>query len=310
MGILGIYASAISANTVNTAGTTWTAKTLPSSGSWWSPVLGGASNNIWMISKGTGIATSTDNGTTWTARTKNLSGISLAYGAGVWVSVDGNTGSAEYSSNDGVSWTTVSMPANNNWDSLIYADGRFFAVAYGSNTCATSTDGISWGGITMPTQTNARRTSVSYSTGLDMWVTTSRDSSFFDSSPDGVTWTARTAPSSGNWYGSAGNSTVYVANIDSSTTYATSTNGTSWTGRTFGATQGSVMGLESKFGTLLMMGSSPTSNVYTSTDGTTWTTRSLPSSASWLAPSKILQTNSNVMMVAIYGGSTIAVALQ
>lgn len=294
-----------------TAGTTWVARTLPSSGSWWSPVLGGASNNVWMTARGTAAAISTDNGTTWTARTKNLGGSVLAYGAGKWVSAlyTGNTSCVEYSSDDGATWTTGTMPAANNWDSIIFADGRFFAVSYGTNDCATSTNGTSWSSVTMPSQTNARRTSVTYSTGLDMWITTSRDSSHFDSSPDGVTWTARTASSSADWYGSASNSSIFVAIVNNSTTYATSTNGTSWTGRTFAVATGSVAGSEGMFGTMVVPTASASSTVYTSTNGTTWTARTMPSSASWLTPSKNLVATSNVLMIPIYGGSTIAVSL-
>jgi hypothetical protein len=142
-----------------------------------------------------------------------------------------------------------------------------------------------------------------------MWVTTSRDSSHFDSSPDGTTWTARTASSSADWYGSAANSSIFVAIVNNSTTYATSTNGTSWTGRTFAVNTGSVVGSEAMFGTFVVPAYSPTSTIYSSTNGTTWTARTLPSSANWYAPSKNLQTTSNVMMIPAYGSSTIAVSL-
>lgn len=295
-----------------TAGTTWTAKTLPSSGNWWMAALGGASNNTWMTANGTAIATSTDNGTTWTARTKNLGGSSIAWGNGKWVSQNytpASTSSFEYSS-DGASWTTTTAPvAALNWDSLTFANGRFFAIAYGDSRCATSTDGITWTTVTLPTQTNARRTSVSYSAGLGMWITTSRDSSYFDSSPDGTTWTARTASSAADWYGSAGNSGIFVAIVNNSTTYATSTNGTSWTGRTFAVNTGSVVGAEQQFGTIVVPAYSPTSTVYTSTNGTSWTARTLPSSGSWYGVSKNQQTTTNVLMIPGYGTNTMAVSL-
>lgn len=294
-----------------TAGTTWTAKTLPASGSYFMPVLGGASNNIWMVSAGTAIATSTDNGSTWTARTKNLSGTSIAYGASKWVSCTytTNTSCVEYSSNDGVTWTTGTMPNAWNWDSLLFAQGRFIALAYGDYRCATSTDGVTWTTLSMPVQTNNRRSSITYSAGLGMWIATSRDASCFDSSPDGLTWTARTGPSIGDWYATASNSGIFVAGKYNTTSYATSTDGTTWTGRTFAVTLGSTAGAEAQFGTMAMNAFPPSSNIYTSTNGTTWTARTLPSSQSWNQPSKNQQTTSNVMMVQASGTNTIAVSL-
>jgi hypothetical protein len=166
--------------------------------------------------------------------------------------------------------------------------------------------------VTMPTQTNARRTSVSYSAGLGMWITTSRDSSHFDSSPDGITWTARTAPfGSSSWYGSAGNANIFVAIVNASSSYGTSTNGTSWTSRTLPFTASSVAGGESYNGTFIVRTSSTATSAYTSTDGINWTSRTLPSGGyDWQAFSKTQETNSNVMMTSAYGAARVAVSLQ
>jgi hypothetical protein len=302
--------SAKTATVPVSAGTTWSTKTLPSSGNWWAPILGGVNNDTWAVAVGTTIAFSTDLGNTWTSRTKNIASGNIAYGAGRWVSVGstGNTSCVDYST-DGISWTTGTMPAPNNWDSIIFAQGRFFAIAYGSNTCATSIDGVTWTGVTMPTQTNARRTSVSYSATIDMWIATSRDASYFDSSPNGTTWTARTASSVADWYGSAGNSSIFVAIANNTTTYATSTNGTSWTGRTFAVNTGSVMGAEQYLGTMVVPAYPPSTTVYTSTNGTTWTARTIGSSATWTV-SKNQTTSTNVMMASSYGTSSIAVSLE
>lgn len=314
MGILGIYASQISGHLIpNTSGTTWTSYALPSSQSYWTPCIG-TTKDEWGIAGGTKFQYSSNLGQTWTERSRNLTGSNLAFGAGKWVvaTYTGNTSCVEYSSDNGATWTTGSMPTADNWDSMIFAQSRFFAVSYGTNTCATSTNGSAWTGVTMPTQTNARRTSVSYSAGLGMWITTSRDSSHFDSSPDGITWTARTAPfGSSSWYGSAGNANIFVAIVNASSSYGTSTNGTSWTSRTLPFTASSVAGGESYNGTFIVRTSSTATSAYTSTDGINWTSRTLPSGGyDWQAFSKTQETNSNVMMTSAYGAARVAVSLQ
>ena len=44
----------------------------------------------------------------------------------------------------GNTWTAVTLPATNNWSSVEHNGSIFVAVAYNSNTYATSVDGTTW----------------------------------------------------------------------------------------------------------------------------------------------------------------------
>ena len=70
----------------------------------------------------------------------------LAYGNGVWVATarDG-INRVMTSSDNGVSWVSLSPPENNAWEGVEYANGLFVAVSIdGSNRVMTSPDGITW----------------------------------------------------------------------------------------------------------------------------------------------------------------------
>ena len=81
-------------------------------------------------------------GTNWVnlinSPTSNASVGSIAYANGLWIVIDGNntkSGSGiasqfyRYSTNDGVTWTTSTLPAIKNWSAIAYGNGQFIAVA-------------------------------------------------------------------------------------------------------------------------------------------------------------------------------------
>ena len=47
-------------------------------------------------------------------------------------------------STDGVTWTQTAMPVNSTWRSVCYGDGKFVAVAASSKNVAVSADGVTW----------------------------------------------------------------------------------------------------------------------------------------------------------------------
>jgi hypothetical protein len=105
-------------------------------------------------------------------------------------------------------------------------------------------------------------------------------------STDGVDWTNLTVPSSTSGYRtiSYGNS-LYVVWANSgggnATTYATSSNGTTWTHRTLSATGVNSMSASAFGNGTFIAIVSGTSVAVSSTNGTTWTVRSMPASQNW-----------------------------
>ena len=101
-------------------------------------------------------------------------------------------------------------------------------------------------------------------------------------SPDGITWTARTLPSSQTWWAIEWNGTVFCAIAGGqfiSNVAATSTDGITWTARTLSA---SLNYYDIAWnGTVFCAVATATSSCVTSPDGITWTNRSLPTYTQW-----------------------------
>ncbi|NPV02572.1 MAG: hypothetical protein HPY53_14450, partial [Brevinematales bacterium] len=150
------------------AGSTWTARTLPSSALWY-PVTYGNGVFVAIASQSDKAATSPD-GITWTARTLPSSAYwySVTYGNGVFV-VIGSESDKAATSPDGITWTARTLPSSASWYSVTYGNGVFVAVTYGSDKAATSPDGITWTARTLPI--SAKWTSVSYGNGVFVAVT-------------------------------------------------------------------------------------------------------------------------------------------
>lgn len=103
------------------------------------------------------------------------------------------------------------------------------------------------------------------------------------SSPDGITWTARTLPSANAWSAIAVNGAglFCIVGSTSGTSAATSPDGITWTARTLPST-GTWISIAWN-GTVFLAIPSNAANTAaaTSPDGITWTARTLPSSAAW-----------------------------
>jgi hypothetical protein len=133
-------------------GTTWTAATLPSSGTWDVLAYGGGVF-VAIKASSTAAAYSDDGGATWTAATLPSSGswFRLAYGDGVFVAIKDNSDAAAYSDDGGATWTAATLPSSGNWVGLAYGDGVFAVIREKSNAAAYSDDGgATWTAATTP----------------------------------------------------------------------------------------------------------------------------------------------------------------
>ena len=173
--------------------------------------------------------------------------------------VIGNSGKIIYS-NDLSTWNTATTPhssdANYTYSSVTYSPARRqFVAAYSNGGSATakfntSNDGITWIDQVNPTTALTSWGALAWSPTLSLYVACSQESSSatasrFASSPDGVTWTLRSAPSFSGVYHPYSrmiwsvSSSAFIAIGQGPTTSqnsAYSTNGTSWTTNTASAT--------------------------------------------------------------------------
>ena len=148
---------------ITSNGSSWTARTLPSSSGWTSVTYG---NGIFVtVSTSTAAASSTD-GITWTARTLPSSSnwSSVTYGNGVFVTLANSSSTAAASSTDGITWTARTLPSSQPWTSVTYGNGVFAAVSASGSTAASSADGINWTARTMPS--SSLWNSVMYGNGV------------------------------------------------------------------------------------------------------------------------------------------------
>lgn len=105
-------------------------------------------------------------------------------------------------------------------------------------------------------------------------------SSTIATSPDGITWTVRTMPSSAQWAVGSDGGSNNLATANGATTIAKSSNGTTWTSGTAlpGVARASY-GVPIFNGSIVGVLASAASTLYTSSDnGTTWGTQTIPAS--------------------------------
>ena len=210
-------------------------------------------------------------------------------GAGVWVAVGATTGAAAtttgiYSTNNGATWSTFTLPTSSIWTSVTYGNGYFVAVAGAGNAAGTSTS-----------------TATAYSTVANV----------------ASTWTAGGAlPSTTTWVSVAfglvnGTTPTFVAIAGAGTAgtaaaYSTN-NGVTWTASTLATSStwqsvafGTFNGGSPTFVAIAGGGTAGTVNGYSTTGTGTWTAGSaLPSSTTWTSV-----TYGNGIFVAVAGAGT------
>jgi hypothetical protein len=230
-------ASTVAATSLD--GITWTQRTMSNASAWSQAAFG---NNTWVVAgqnDPSAYSTSPD-AVTWTQTTSGNRGyVGVAFGNGVFVSADtnANAGNEARHSTSGATGTWSSsgaLGATTGWGRLFYGDNGGFIICNNLSGNYVSQSQTGTGSFTLRTlpYTQAWQTCLAYGKGT--WAYFAPGTTQAASSTDGITWTARTAPSSATWSSMtySPRSGLFLAVAQSGTTAATSTNGTTWTLRT------------------------------------------------------------------------------
>lgn len=138
------------------------------------------------------------------------------------------TGTVCYTSPDGVTWTSRTLPSGNNWRGIAWNGSMFVTVLSSSSIAATSPDGITWTQRALPATATWRAVAWNGSVFCALSGT-----NVAATSPDGITWTPQTMPTSATWYAisSDGNNFCALRYAGTPTVVyaATSPNGADWT---------------------------------------------------------------------------------
>ena len=235
-------------------------------------------NGNFYISDGCGhgsILFSSD-GANWTARnTSTLDGIvQIYYNNGTYIAA--GLGGVIQTSTDAISWTLRTTGTTAWFNGVSYGNGTFVAV--GSEGIYTSADGVGW--LLRKTIWNfvgAYGSCVTYGGGI--FVAAGENGQIF-TSPDGVTWTARTSGTTQLLHGVTYGNGIFVV-VGVSGTILTSPDGATWTVRESGD-MNYLRGIAYGNGTFVAVGGTelgtyyyPSGNsvILSSSDGITWTRR-------------------------------------
>jgi hypothetical protein len=233
---------------------------------------------------GNTLAVSTD-GTNWVGHyfgIYNTACYDVVNNGTTWVSAGSGTLNSLATSTNGYTWsglgkTIFSTQANK----LFWNGSMWMAVGSGANSIAYSSDGTSWTGVSAA---NSRMTSggngIAFGNGT--WIATGAGGNTISTSTDsGVTWTGRGTPFTTVGYGVAGPATYDVSTAiiglwytggygQSGNTIATSTDGTSLTGRGTNLTVNPIYNIGMANNILVAVGGGNT--IASSSDGgITWT---------------------------------------
>ena len=112
---------------------------------------------------------------------------------------------------DGITWTSRTSAADNQWFSVAYGNGLWVAVSNTGtgNRVMSSPDGITWTSRT--SAADNQWLSVAYGNGLWVAVSNTGTGNRVMSSPDGITWTSRTSAADNLWFSVAYGNGLWVA---------------------------------------------------------------------------------------------------
>ena len=203
------YASSTGAYS-NNGGVTWVQISLPGSVGYYyvvacSPVTG----RFVAVGNGTNTAYSND-GISWASGTNIAStqyytlAVSPITGRFVTVPYGASASSTGYYSNDGITWTSMSLTASGYWAvTCSPVSGRFVAIQTNTNTYNYSDDGITWTQVTgsLPASSYWYRIACSPVTGRFVAITgfTAATTVAAYSNDNGLTWTSTTLPVATQW---------------------------------------------------------------------------------------------------------------
>jgi len=232
----GQFVAIAGGTTVSTAvgtsdnGVEWTFSTLPASARWKSIAYGNGN----YIAVGDGVSAISTDGISWAlAGAPSLSYTGVAYGDGVWIAVASGGDTAVKSTDDGDTWTTITLPSGSDWSAITYGKGKFVAIAESasSNTeSAYSADGgDTWTESSMPggayAITFGNNRFVAIEGGFE-----GSNNSFI--SFDGETWVQGNLPTADNWQDITYGQGLFVAVAEDSGSCAVSEDGIRWESET------------------------------------------------------------------------------
>ncbi|MBX2989443.1 MAG: hypothetical protein KF802_16260 [Bdellovibrionaceae bacterium] len=189
----------------STDGSTWSAGGALSSSNWGSVASNGT--NFCAVGMSSKIATS-PTGATWTNQTAPGANYrQVIWNGSVYCAVGSNSNVLATSAT-GTSWTSLTMPASGTWSlaakgSLLCAVDAGAGMAGSKNAAISTNNGASW---SMNTNLPSTAAWSSICTDGTNFYAVANGTDKAAISADGVTWTAKTLPSSGNWNGIRSNS--------------------------------------------------------------------------------------------------------
>ena len=259
---------------------------------------------------------------TWTTGTINTpdSWNSIAYGAGVFVTVANVSSNSSYST-DGITWNqgvteyaspsrflTSIMPVKAYWQSITYGNGKFSAVATNAYH-AFSIDGKNWSFSTMPNNKNWQSVAygnnyfVAVGSGFTTKMGYPYGSRVVGFTPDPHDWANSIMDVGLPWTEVVCGNHGFVAITSNSNASSTSTHGASWVTTYHMPANQNWTGLT--YGGNKYVAVAANSNVAAySTDGVNWTATTLPSASQWTS---VAYGNGTFISVA-YNGANAAVS--
>ncbi len=244
---------------------------------------------------------------TWTT---NGSHVATVVATDVATGITATTGKTVSVATVPAGWTGNGAGAPNRfWFALVYGGGLYVAAEQNTGTSATgkfmySSDGINWTSSDAPADVSVL--SLAYGNGIFVAV----GQSFGYSSPDAITWTARTVAAR-TWQGVAFGSGKFVAialSGGATGQIMTSSDGITWaqSNTPIDRPWSAITYGGGKFIAVARV-SSDTQQIITSTDGLTWSIANSPSNQDWysvtfgngiwMASNKIGGTGINALMV-------------
>ena len=228
-------------------GSSWSTMTLPGAYLW----RGSFGNGYFVIVNPVNSTTAySTNGITWTSGGNlpfSYSNTNTAYGTNGFVCFYYGSTSGAISTNNGTSWSSITLPSSLYWDGITYGNG--------------------------------------YYVGFGGWPSSSYNASTGVYSNNGTTWTSMSLPSSSQWGECAyGNGTYVVISQVNTGTAAYSTNATTWTSTTLpfnglsNYTANSIAYGAGYFVVTAQNATTPCKGCY-STNGSTWTLTNMNSSS-------------------------------
>ena len=150
-----------------------------------------------MLGKSTNQTRFAQNPTSWSSG-GNLPGsgdwTALAYGAGddstyTWVCADKGTVNGAYSTDDGATWSSMTLPSAVDWTSTVYAKDKYVMVASGGTQAAYSEDGVTWLSATLPSTQNWKKVIFGFNEFIAIG-----DTATYAQSTDGINWNSKAFP--------------------------------------------------------------------------------------------------------------------